>query len=92
MRIITKELALKIARKLGAQIEKTKAAHDIWAIRHNGKLITTFGIRRASSKDTGHDHIPDAIFLRPHGARSLGQCSISREEWIKLMVAAGYID
>ena len=91
MRIITKELALIIAKKLGGTKEKKKGAHDIWVIRHNGKIITSFGIRRGSNKELGHDHVPSAIFLHPYRARALGQCTVSREEWVQEMTEKGFI-
>jgi hypothetical protein len=59
-RIITKELALKIVGKLGARPIATSknAAHDQYGVYHQGVLLATLGIRRASSKDIGHDFIP----------------------------------
>jgi len=91
MRIITKELALKIAKKLEAKIEKTRGPHDIWVVRHNGKMIANFGIRRGSSKDLGHDHIPGAIYVGPHEAALLGHCPMSRQQWIERLTEKGYI-
>jgi hypothetical protein len=91
MRIITKELALVIAKKLGATMEKQKGPHDIWVIRHNGKMIANFGIRRGSNKELGHDHIPATIFLHPSRARALGQCTMLKEEWVQEMIDKGFI-
>ncbi len=82
---ITKELALQIARKLKAQIVRRKGPHDIALVHHNGRLVAHFGIRRGYRKDSGHDHIPQQIFLRPREARLLGQCPLSREGWIKIL-------
>jgi len=92
MRIITKELALKIAKKLEATIEKTKGPHDIWVVKHNGKMIANFGVRRGSKRELGHDHIPGAIFLHPQEARSLGQCTMKKDEWVQRMIDTGHID
>jgi hypothetical protein len=90
-RIITKELAERIATKLGAT--KTKAgAHDIAAVYHNGVLVSRFGIRRGSEKDQGHDHIPDEIFVAPGFAKLLGQCPKSRNDWIAAMIEKGKIE
>ncbi len=91
MRIITKELALKIAKKLEATVGKQKGPHDIWVVRHNGKMIANFGIRRGSNKELGHDHIPGAIFLHPRQALLLGQCPMSRQEWVEEMIQKGFI-
>jgi len=86
---ITKELALKIAKKLNAQIKKTTKAHDIAEIFHQGKLVATFGIRRGSNKNLGHDHIPHQIFLGARDTRLLGQCPMSREQWLKIIIDKG---
>ncbi|MDB5391240.1 MAG: hypothetical protein JWM11_6886 [Planctomycetaceae bacterium] len=58
-RVITKELAVKIVKKLGGINAGAKgAAHDLIEVWQNGVLISSFGIRHGSSKDSGHDHIP----------------------------------
>jgi hypothetical protein len=88
-RTITKELAKKIAEKLQTKMVKTGGVHDIALIYHNGVLIADFGIRRASEKDKGHDHVPKAIFVGPGFAKLLGQCPKSREDWIAVMRAKG---
>ncbi len=90
-RIITKELALKIAKKLDAQIVK-EGAHDIAQVFHEGRLVAQFGIRRGSEKDKGHDHIPRDLHLGPGRARLLGQCPMKREDWIHEMIDQGRID
>lgn len=91
MAVITKELALKIARKLGAKFDEGLKAHDLALVYHEGRLIAQFGIRRGSSKDLPHDHIPDDLHLRPREARLLGQCPLSRDEWIKILTRKNLI-
>ncbi|MCE9532973.1 MAG: hypothetical protein K8T89_17885 [Planctomycetes bacterium] len=81
MAIITKELAEKIAKKLGATIHKD-GAHQRAEVWFNGVLIASFGIRHGSSKELGHDHIPDEIFLSKGKAKRFGQCQMSMEQWI----------
>jgi len=92
MAVITKELALKIAKKLGARIDEghTKA-HDLALVYHEDRLIAHFGIRRGSSKDLPHDHIPSALYIRTREARLLGQCPLSRDEWIKILTRKNLI-
>ncbi len=90
-RIITKELADKIAKKLKAAFFSS-GAHDIACVFHNDKIIASFGIRRGSEKDKGHDHIPRDLHIGPNKARLLGQCPMSRDEWISIMRAKGLID
>jgi hypothetical protein len=92
MPLITKEHARKIARKLGAQIDRSGKAHDLACVYHNGRLVATFGIRRGSKKDLGHGHIPGDLHLRPHDALRLANCPLSREAWIAMLTAQGWID
>jgi len=90
--IITKELALRIADKLEAVCESSShRPHDLYVVYHNDIRIAHFGVRRASRKDTGHDHVPGAIHLSPRKARDLGQCPMSREEWVAEMIEKGVI-
>ncbi len=81
-RVITKELAEKIAKKLDAQKEDESGPHTLWAIYHEGLAVALFGIRRGSAKDLGHDHIPAQIHVGPGFAKLLGQCPKSREDWL----------
>jgi len=83
-RIITREHALKIASKLGAEVE-ARGKHDMAYVRHEGKLIASFGIRRCSQKDKGHDYISKALSIGPHDARLLAQCPLLREDWINIL-------
>ena len=89
---ITRELALKIARKLKATIKTTGRAHDLACVYHDGKLITHFGIRRGSSKNLGHDHVVGSLFVGMRNTRLLGECSLLRDEWLALLVERGKID
>ena len=91
MAIITKELALEIVKKLKAKVVKRAKPHDIAVVRHEGKIVAQFGVRRGSRKDLGHDHIPEQIFLSPRQARELGRCPLSREDWIKIIREKGLV-
>jgi hypothetical protein len=92
MPIITKELALRIVKKLGAQInERPNRPHDLASVFEGDKLVATFGIRHGSNKDQGHDHIPDKLYIRPREARLLGQCPLSRAEWVNIVTKKGLI-
>jgi len=90
-RIVTKELALKIAKKFGAVIERSSGAHDLACVYHDGVLVATFGIRRGSEKDQGHDHIPAEIYVSKGWAKAFGQCKNSLEEWINIAREKGKI-
>src|ERR1043165_3100409 len=82
--------ALKIARKLKAKIDKSGKAHDIAIIFHNDLEIARFGIRRGSG-ELGHGHIPGDLHLGPHDTKQLAQCTISQEQWIKILCGKGVI-
>jgi len=45
MAIITKELALKIVKKLKAKVVTRAKPHDIALVNHEGKIVAQFGIR-----------------------------------------------
>ena len=91
-RVITRELAEKIAEKLGAvRHPKKNRPHDLYPVYHAGRLVAHFGIRRSSEKDKGHDHIPSSIFLSPHAALLLAQCPMSREDWLNVLRGRGMI-
>lgn len=84
MSIITQELARKIVRKLGATVDERKnRPHDLACVWVEGKLVATFGLRRGSNKEQGHDHVPDALYVSPREAKLLAQCPMSRDEWIQ---------
>ena len=92
MATITKELAMKIVKKLGADTKTREGkAHDIAIIRHEGKKVAKFGIRRGSGKDLGHDHVPRQLGLRPNEARLLAECPMTRDEWVHRMREKGKI-
>jgi hypothetical protein len=90
-RIITKELAQRIAKKLDAQIVSSGKAHDIAYVYHEGQLIAQFGIRHGSKKDLGHDHVPRDLHIGPSQAKRLGQCPLSRDGFIQLLRERGLI-
>ena len=92
MPILTKEHALKIAKKLKADIDERKnRPHDLARIYYGEKLVTSFGIRRGSKKNLGHDHIPSQIYASPRNTRLLADCPLSREDWVKSLKEKGWI-
>ena len=90
-RIITKELAEKIVRKLGAVRQQAGKAHDIFGVFHEGRLIASFGLRRGSEKDKGHDHIPNDLHVGPGFAKAFAQCSKSKDDWLAVLRAKGLL-
>jgi hypothetical protein len=89
--MLTKEHAQKIAKKLKA-VTEPRSAHDMVEVWYEGKLIATFGIRRGSRKDQGHDHIPGKLHLNARDCLSLAQCTMSYDQWIQRMKDKGLIE
>jgi len=89
---ITKQLALKIAKKLRATKDATRSrAHDLMVVEHNGREVVSFGIRRGSRREAGHDHIPGDLRVPMHFAKLLAQCPRSRQDYIDLLIQQGHI-
>lgn len=88
---ITKEHAGKIVRKLKAQVVTARKAHDLAQVFYNGILVAAFGIRRGSSKDLGHGHITEDLYLTPHQTLDLARCPLTYERWVEIMQEKGLI-
>ena len=84
MTVITKELAIKIRDKLGARSLTTKNdVHDVYGVFYNDRLIASFGIRRGSKKDSGHDHVPKALNVPTGFAKQIGTCSRYLDDYLR---------
>ena len=92
-RIITKELAKKILKKLKATRIGSGGAHIDYVISDfQGRIIAITSLRRGSNRELGHDHMPDDLHIGPSKAKLLGQCPLSRAEYIKILQAQGDAD
>ena len=89
-RVITKEHALKLVKKLKAKVV-SDGAHNRAYVYEGDVLIASFGIRMGSEKDKGHDFIPRELFLGPRDARDLANCPLKREQWLKILQEKGEI-
>ncbi len=70
--------------KLKAEAITTRSAvHDEYAVFHNDRMVSSFGIRRSSQKNKGHDHIPTELGVGPNFAKQLGQCPKSRDDFLR---------
>lgn len=89
-RQITKELALKIVKKLEARKESdASVAHDVYSVYDGaGVWIASFGIRHGSEKDLGHDHIPRELQVGPNFAKGLANCPKSRNDYLRKINAS----
>ena len=91
-RIITKELALKIVKKLNAvAIKSSSKAHDLYVVEEDGIQIAILSIRRSSSKEIGHDYLKNDLYISPRQAKDLGQCPLSRDEYIAILRDKGIL-
>ena len=90
--MLTKDHAEKIARKLGAKIVRSKRNHDLAIISHEGLIIASFGIRRSSRRDKGHDHIPRNLRFAPHQCIGLANCPVSKDDWLNHMRTLGLVE
>lgn len=90
-RQITKQLALKIVRKLkGTKAQNTKN-HDLYDVCHtDGRIIVRLSVRRSSERDKGHDHMQRDLRINTHLAKRLASCSYSRKQWFDDFVDAGH--
>lgn len=78
-------------KKLKAEVITKRSAHDLAQVFYQGALVVQFGLRRGSSKDTGHGHLPEDLHLTPHQTLELAQCPLSYDEWVILMTEKGLI-
>lgn len=76
----------KIAAKLGADV-KGGSAHDHAMIRWEGVAVTSFGLRRGSKSK--HGHIPGQLFISQSQTVSLASCTISKDEYFKILKDKG---
>lgn len=92
-RIITKELAEAILKKLKARRigGKKGSAHDEYVIEVEGVEVAYTSLRRGSEKDQGHDHVPRDLMVGPSFAKRMGQCSVSRVGYIQHLRDIGAI-
>jgi hypothetical protein len=92
-RIITRELARKILKKLKSKkTGKKGAAHTEYAIEHEGQIVALTTLRHGSEKDLGHHHMPGDLHVGPNFAKGLGQCPRSRNDYIRNLQEQGLIE
>jgi|SRR5579864_619487 len=92
MTVITKELALKIKDKLGAiQLTTKNDVHDMYGVFHNNRLIASFGIRRGSKKDAGHDHVQRELNVSTGFAKQIGICKQYLDDYLARLRTQGLL-
>ncbi len=81
--MFTQRHAEAIAKKLKCQMREGRAQRHA-DVFEDGRLVATFGIRRAS-KEVGHGHLPMALHLSQKQCREMHDCTVSREQYIQLL-------
>jgi hypothetical protein len=85
----TQDDAEVIAEKLGCVPDERKG-HKYYELYVQGKLITMFGVRRAS-KETGHGHLPKALHITQKQCRDLSDCPLSKDAYLQIMREKGFL-
>jgi hypothetical protein len=88
-RQLTKELAVKIRKKLKGKKVGKGGAHQEYDVFDGDVLVVTLSIRRGSERDKGHDHLPGELRCNTHMAKGLAQCPVSKEMWLLHLIANG---
>jgi hypothetical protein len=89
---ITKELAKKILKKLKAERIGSGAHLDYQILDFHGRIVAMTSLRHGSSKNLGHDHMPDDLHIGPGKAKLLGQCPLGRTQYIEILQEQGDAD
>lgn len=85
---LTKDHARAIARKLQAvDISAKRSAHQEYGVFYDGILVASFGVRRGSRRNQGHDHLPGDLDISMRFAKDLANCPRSREDYLRAIGA-----
>ncbi len=84
--LLTADSALKIAKKLGAEISEDRK-HTSAVARIDGTYIGRFGIRRGTKG--GHDYIPKQIYVSMRQALELARCNLYKEDYERILKERG---
>ena len=87
--MITREDAERIAEKLGGIIRSGRR-HDLVAVRHEGKHVAQYGIRRGS-RQLAHSYIPRQLHITQRQAKDLSECPMSADEYFSVLQAKGFL-
>jgi hypothetical protein len=79
--VFTQVHAKAIAKKLDCTIAAGRK-HDLAQVFVRGKLVASFGIRRAS-KEVSHSYLPNQLHITQKNCRDLHDCSLSKQAYIE---------
>ncbi|MEX0679354.1 MAG: hypothetical protein WD063_19920 [Pirellulales bacterium] len=87
---ITKEVAVKALKKLGAvDISEKSDAHPTYAIYYEKRIVATTGLRRSSKKDIPLPHLKNDLRVNAGFVLELARCTKYFVDWlvaVKLVV------
>ncbi len=86
----SREDAERIAKKLGADVRPGRK-HDLAVVRHGGRYITQYGIRRGS-RDLPHPHIHRQLHISPRQTRDLADCPMSADQYFQTLARKGLLN
>jgi len=86
---INKELAVKIIKKLKATQTDSGAHNDYEVLDFRGNVVAITSLRHGSAKELGHDHMPDDLHIGAGKAKLLGQCPLTRLQYINILQQQG---
>ena len=80
---IQRRAAREIAEKLEADVELGKGDHDTAYVRVDGRIVASFGIRRA--RKSGHFHIPRQNYVSETQAMRLASCEMTYDDYVDVL-------
>jgi hypothetical protein len=81
--LLTQGDAEAIAEKLGCTPYEGRG-HNYYELFVDDKLITKFGVRRAS-KEKGHGHLPRELHITQKHCRDLSECPLAKDEYLQIL-------
>jgi len=87
--VIGKREAEDIAKKVRAD-RRAGRKHDVILVRHGGKLVAQYGIRRGSG-NPGHGYVAKQLHVSAQQARDLAKCPMSADQYFKVLTDKGLL-
>lgn len=87
--MLTQDDAEAIAKKLDCTPDEGRS-HKYYELFADDKLITRFGVRRAS-REKGHGHLPHELHITQKQCKDLSKCPLSKEEYFHILREKNYL-
>ena len=83
---LTKQVAEKAIAKLDARDETPRgAAHPLFAIYHDGRLVAKTGLRHSSNRDIPVPHIKKDLRVNTQFILDLARCPKNKRHWLQAL-------